>query len=129
MEDLSCCEKFSRCRFRLRRSTSGKFNMNLDSDWNSNRSDRGFRAVKAGMGLLRVTLLFGSAAIALALVATPYLADHSRQQAVSARYGGLDLMSTGSIGASSYTVRRSVLQSSPNAICVISDNGMRSGDC
>jgi hypothetical protein len=103
--------------------------MNLDSDWNSNRSERGFRVIKAGMGLLRVTLLFGSAAIALALVATPYLADHSRQQAADARYGGVDLMSTGSIGATSYTVRRSVLQSSPSAVCVIRDNGTRSGDC
>lgn len=103
--------------------------MNLDSDWDSNRSERAVRAVKAGMGLLRVTLLFGSAAIALALVATPYLADHSRQQAVGARYGGLDLMNTGSIGTNSYTVRRSILQSSPSAVCVIRDNGTRSGDC
>ncbi|MBN9274683.1 MAG: hypothetical protein J0J15_31450, partial [Mesorhizobium sp.] len=40
--------------------------MSLERDWDSIRPDR-FRAVEAGMGVLRVTLLFGSAAVALAL--------------------------------------------------------------
>lgn len=103
--------------------------MNFDSDWNLDRPDRSVRVAKAGMGLLRIALLFGSAAVALALFATPYLADQSRQQVVGTRYGGLDLMSTGSIGANTYTVRRSILQTSPNAVCIIRENGARSGDC
>lgn len=103
--------------------------MKFDSDWNLDRPDRSVRVAKAGMGLLRVTLLFGSAAIALALFATPYLADQNRQQVVGSRYGGLDLMSTGSIGANTYTVRRSILQTSPNAVCIIRESGARSGDC
>ena len=103
--------------------------MKFDSDWNLDRPDRSVRVAKAGMGLLRIALLFGSAAVALALFATPYLADQSRQQVVGTRYGGLDLMSTGSIGANTYTVRRSILQTSPNAVCIIRENGARSGDC
>lgn len=35
--------------------------MSLDRDWDSIRPDRSFRAADAGMGILRVTLLFGSA--------------------------------------------------------------------
>lgn len=102
--------------------------MNFDSEWNSNSPNRGVRVANAGMGLLRITLLFGSAAIALALFATPYLADQSRQQIAGSRYSGLDLMSTGSIGAKTYTVRRSILQTSPGAVCIIRD-GVQSGDC
>ncbi len=36
---------------------------------------------------------------------------------------------TGSIGANTYTVRRSVLQRSPDAVCIIRTDGGRSGDC
>ncbi|KQZ80836.1 hypothetical protein ASD64_11080 [Mesorhizobium sp. Root157] len=103
--------------------------MSLDTDWNPDHPSRGARTVKAGMGMLRVTLLFGSAAIALALFATPYLADHGRQRSVGTGFGGLDLMSTGSVGTNTYTVRRSVLQQSPSAVCIIRDNGVRNGDC
>lgn len=101
--------------------------MNIDSDWNPDRPSRSVG--KAGMGVLRIALLFGSAAIALALFATPYLTDNSRQIAVGTGFGGLDLMSTGSVGSSTYTIRRSVLQTSPDAVCIILDSGVRRGDC
>ena len=46
---------------------------------------------------------------------------------------GLDEMTTGSIGRTGYrgeyTIRKSVLQSSPQTVCVIRDNGVRIGDC
>jgi len=47
----------------------------------------------------------------------------------------VDMMSTGSISpgnqrsGSTYIVRRSVLQADPNAVCVIRQNGTRSGAC
>jgi hypothetical protein len=89
--------------------------MSLDRDWDSIRPDRSFSAVHAGMGILRITLLFGSAAVALALIATPLLDS---------------IGSTGSIGhRGTYTLRRSVLQPLPSSVCVIRDNGKRSGDC
>ena len=74
-------------------------------------------------GALRIALLFGSAAVALALIAVPLLEGRG-----SDRLAGL--MSTGSIGTGeTYTIRRSVLQSSPDAVCVIRSDGTRSGDC
>jgi hypothetical protein len=76
-------------------------------------------------GALRITLLFGAAAVALALIAAPLL--ESRDGSGGA---GLDMTTTGSIGGTtSYTIRRSVLQSSPDAICIIRADGSRSGDC
>jgi len=100
--------------------------MSLDKDWDSIRPDRS-RAASAGMGILRVTLLFGSAAVALALIATPYLDSQMRPQSDR---DGLDMTSTGSIGhLDTYTLRKSVLQPLPSSVCVIRANGKRSGDC
>ncbi len=88
----------------------------------------------AGMGLLRITLLFGSAAIALALIIAP-LADRGSQAVVDYSTGrSIDEMATGSIqkaapAPSTYTVRRSVLQRSPNAVCIINSDGSKTGDC
>ena len=102
----------------------------LDKDWESIAPTRASRAADAGMGILRITLLFGSAAVALALVAVPLLDGDSPPQHARDGFAGVDMMSTGSIGRSStYTIRRSVLQSSPDAVCVIRDTGRRSGDC
>ena len=83
------------------------------------------------MGALRVTLLFGSAAVAMALILTPlaerHISDGPSRATISP---GIDFMSTGSTRyRGTYTEHRSVLQSSPNAVCIIRDNGMRSGDC
>lgn len=104
--------------------------MGLEKDWDSIRPDRS-RAVHAGMGLLRVTLLFGSAAVALALIVVPLLDNGGGRQG-HGRDGnpfGLDMTSTGSIGGGSYTVRRSVLQPFPGSVCIIRADGRRSGDC
>ena len=46
-------------------------------------------------GALRITLLFGSAAVALALIAAPLLEGRSADRLA----GGVDTMSTGSIAA------------------------------
>jgi hypothetical protein len=79
-------------------------------------------------GALRITLLFGAAAVALALIAAPLLESRGGLGFVGS--AGLDMTSTGSIGGTnSYTIRRSVLQSSPDAVCIIRADGSRSGDC
>lgn len=99
----------------------------MEEDWSTVRSERGF----PGIGLLRPVLLFGSAAIALALMLVPMLEDATSDMA-DAGPQGLDMTSTGSIGSAGsgvYVVRRSVLQSSPDAVCVIRANGARVGDC
>jgi len=79
---------------------------------------------------VRIALLFGAVAAGLAVTLAP-LAERRINALVAANGSGIDRMSTGSIApsSSSYTIRRSVLQSSPNAVCIIRPNGVRSGDC
>ncbi|WP_173934075.1 hypothetical protein [Chelativorans sp. Marseille-P2723] len=84
----------------------------------------------AGMGLLRIALLFGSAAVALALVLTPILERASQDDvAVGA---GIDSLATGSVAnrrGQIFTIRRSVLQPAPEAVCIIDSTGRHSGSC
>ena len=104
--------------------------MSLDRDWDSIRPERGFRAADAGMGILRITLLFGSAAVALALIATPFLDSQTRSLSARDGFGGLDMTATGSVShRETYTLRRSVLQPQPSSVCIIRSNGRSSGDC
>ena len=88
--------------------------------------------LNAGTGLLRITLLFGSAAIALALIIAP-LADRGSQAVVDYSRGrSIDEMATGSIkkaDPTTYTVRRSILQRSPDSACILRSDGSTSGDC
>jgi hypothetical protein len=124
MEDLSRREKLRQSGF------AGSDCMSLDREWDSIRPDRSFRAANAGMGILRITLLFGSAAVALALIAVPVLDKQTRSSSRDALASGLDTMSTGSVGShTTYTLRRSVLQPSPSSVCIIRADGRRSGDC
>ena len=88
--------------------------------------------LKAASGsLIRLTLLFGSAVVGLALIAVMVINDHFGDRMDDAGLGpGIDYTSTGSIGyQGTYVLRRSVLQPSPNSVCIIRDNGTRSGDC
>jgi hypothetical protein len=82
-------------------------------------------------GALRVALLFGSAAVAFALILTPFV-DRGAGSVVAARGMAMELdqTATGSIPRSGeYTVRRSVLQTSRQSVCVIRSNGGHSGEC
>jgi hypothetical protein len=104
--------------------------MSLDKDWDSIRPERSFRAADAGMGILRITLLFGSAAVALALIATPFLDSQTRSLSGRDDLAGLDITATGSVShRETYTLRRSVLQPQPSSVCIIGSNGRSSGDC
>lgn len=84
-----------------------------------------------GSGFLRVVMLFGSVAVAIALIATHVLDNRYGDDTAMAEDGvGIDRTVTGTIGYEGiYTIRKSVLQTSPNSICILRDNGTRSGDC
>ena len=101
------------------------------SEWDFVKIARPSRFAEAGIGMIRASLLFCSAAIVTALIAVPLLDRAPRAPVIHANVGDLDMISTGSIPreAARYTLRRSVLQSSPNAVCVIADSGARSGSC
>ncbi|MGE0502490.1 MAG: hypothetical protein AB7I79_15740 [Rhizobiaceae bacterium] len=106
--------------------------MDPENTWDLVRNERGWRLGDAGIGALRATLLFGSAAIALALILVPIMEDLSgEQQAYNSDFSeSLDMTSTGSVSPSgAYTVRRSILQPSPDSVCYIRTNGARVGDC
>ena len=89
----------------------------------------------AGSGALRLALLFGSAAIALTIILTPMAENQVVRSA--ANQTGIDQIATGStLNANrvvpktrNYVIRRSVLQSDKNDICVISADGIRTGSC
>lgn len=106
--------------------------MRNDRDWADIRPQNASAISEAGFGALRITLLFGSFAIAIALFLTPILDRSSQSQfAGSPAYAGIDRTTTGNVrpGSRQYTLRRSVLQTSPSSTCVIHSNGIRSGDC
>ena len=97
--------------------------------WNEDREFS--EAVRSDSGAMRIALLFGSAAVAFALILTP-LIDRGAGTVVAARgiSAELDKTATGSIRRSGeYTIRRSVLQSSPVSVCIISADGRQSGEC
>ena len=89
----------------------------------------------AGSGALRLTLLFGSAAIALTIILTP-MAEEQVARSTANKYA-LDQIATGSTKAASrdksrmknFTIRRSVLQNGKDDICIISAEGIRTGTC
>lgn len=110
--------------------------MRTDGDWDIGATQRVSPVVGAGISAIRVALLFGSAAVALSLIITPLVDRSTRPQLAQSFLGEeLDLTSTGSVrpavsrSGERYTIRRSVLQSSPSAICVIRANGAQAGDC
>ncbi|MDN5928558.1 MAG: hypothetical protein L0I29_15930 [Hyphomicrobiales bacterium] len=99
-----------------------------NDEWEKFRSEHGSLIEIVQGGAIRIALLFGSVAVAIALLLTPVLDRETRV----ARIGGLgiDNTVTGSVATPGiYTLHRSVLQNSPNAVCVIHFDGIRAGDC
>ncbi|MEM1378322.1 MAG: hypothetical protein AAGG69_13130 [Pseudomonadota bacterium] len=90
------------------------------------------RPVDWTSGPLRVTMLFGGCAVALALLAVPLLqSDRSASFVNNITSPGIDYTATGTPAnrGESYVIRRSVLQPSPQSSCIIRANGIRTGDC
>lgn len=101
--------------------------MEQESGWDIVRGERGWSMREAGMGLLRATLLFGIGIAALTVIIVPVLDKRSSEWADGA---GIDGMQVGSIdNGKTYTIRRSVLQSSSDAVCIIGQDGSRTGAC
>lgn len=103
--------------------------MAQEDDWRDFASGRDVQPAMSGLGSLRMALLFGSGMIALALLIVPFV-DRGGGPQFADGPGQLDTMATGSISrGGNYTIRRSVLQTNPNAVCIIRPNGVRTGDC
>lgn len=84
-------------------------------------------------GALNIALLFGTAVIALALILTPMLADRNDERRLADIQDDFDRITTGSVkpaqnGIKHYTIRRSVLQDTPNSTCIVEGYGV-GNDC
>ncbi len=85
----------------------------------------------ATVGAVKTALIFGAAVIAFAIVVTPMLSSRTDRMS---RDGGarFDGMTTGAIPSRperGYTIRRSITQPMPDALCIIDDNGSHRGAC
>ncbi|WP_426131559.1 hypothetical protein [Pararhizobium sp. PWRC1-1] len=82
-------------------------------------------------GALNLSLLFGTAVIALTLILTPMMTSKTDNKVLADAPIDYDSIQTGSIPSSPptkrYTVRRSVLQEMPGAVCIIDSDGNKSG--
>lgn len=104
--------------------------MAIREEWETD--ERGWNPGIPGLGVFRMVLLFGAAAVALALILTPIAESQVERVLYASNPAGVDMMATGTVGArssGSYVVRRSVLQPSPTSVCIIRENRMRTGDC
>jgi hypothetical protein len=128
MNRLGNCEKLNhrpaRHDGRVSPTVEPGLDMPQEDEWDAIRGRKRPLLGAAGIGMLRISLLFGSGAAALALILAPLADRYSRLEA-----GDIDYTTTGSIGErGAYTIRRSVLQKA-DAVCIIRSDGRRSGDC
>lgn len=99
-----------------------------NDEWEKFRSEQGSLFEIVQSGALRIALLFGSVAVAIALLLTPMLDRETRVARINPL--GIDNTVTGSVPMQGiYTLHRSVLQNSPSSVCVIHFDGTRMGDC
>ncbi len=103
-----------------------------EAEWEKVRVQRDSRIAVVQSGAVRIALLFGSVAIAFALLLAPVLEKQERLAGIGTPLG-VDRVTTGSINPLDsngiYTLHRSVLQKTPRSVCVIHLNGVRTGDC
>jgi hypothetical protein len=103
--------------------------MNSDDEWDFVQGNDDNTLEPAKSGALRVSLLFGSIAIAFALFLVP-LANRGSTDLARASGTQLDYTATGSTPrAGQYTIRKSVLQSKSSSVCIIRNDGSSVGDC
>ncbi len=105
--------------------------MDKNDFWTTVRN-KGESGNMAAVGTLRAALLFGAVVIAVAIVVAPLLASRQEREMAASRASGFDTLTTGSIStgnAGTYTIRRSVTQPMPDALCIISADGTRRGAC
>lgn len=97
----------------------------MDDDFWKSVQEREYTARPGRTGVVNIALLFGTAAIALALIVPPMLGGHGDKKRLAFEADQYDNITTGSIGSSSdgankrYTIRRSVLQETPGSLCIL----------
>lgn len=102
--------------------------MDYDRDFVVSRTDATLLGT-SGFGTLRIALLFGSAAVALAIVLVPIMQRTASGRIAAAE--ATDPIVTGGTSKerSRYSIRRSVLSDRPDEPCVIYADGSNTGTC
>jgi hypothetical protein len=99
---------------------------NTDDELKQDQDNELYLPVQTGM--VRMSLLFGSVAIAFALLLVPFITKESARFARSS--ADLDYISTGSISPDNvYVEHKSVLQKNDSSVCILRSNGAKIGDC
>ncbi|WP_420839952.1 hypothetical protein [Allorhizobium sonneratiae] len=105
--------------------------MSKDVERNGRQSQRA-TSRSARMGVINLALLFAVAAVAITLVVTPLLSDKNDSGQIASAPVELDTLATGSISTTTdqgkrYTIRRSVLQKTPGAVCIVDPSNGNNG--
>lgn len=99
--------------------------------WLSVETEANRARMKPRIGALRVALLFGTMAVAMALLLPPMVGAGGPRMAAYTM-SGIDSITTGSIqpnqGPRRYTIRRSILQE-PGTVCILDSSGSLQGQC
>jgi hypothetical protein len=104
--------------------------MNTDDEWDFVQGNDDSVLEPAKSGALRISLLFGSIAVAFALFLVPLASRGTSTDIARASGTQIDLISTGATARSGeYTIRKSVLQSKSSSVCIIRNDGTSVGDC
>ncbi|MEX3011387.1 hypothetical protein [Hoeflea sp. TYP-13] len=104
--------------------------MSNDDFWSSVYSGATDKRHRGRFSAMRLALLFGMAAMALALIVPPMFDVSSDDWQLISSNQGIDFTTTATTKRKrEYTIQRSILQSSSSSVCIIQANGRRSGDC
>lgn len=104
--------------------------MGNDDFWSSVYSASSENKRQGRYSIVRMALLFGSAAVALALIIPSMIDTSSNDWELLSSSRGLDYTTTATARRSrEYTIQRSVLQPSASSVCIIEPNGRQTGDC
>jgi hypothetical protein len=99
------------------------------SEWYQDQSDEIETGRSFNTGVLSFTLTVAAAVVVLSLMITPFVSSSVNSYALSAGRLNTDNIITGSIpsnpGVQRYTIRRSVLQATPDTVCIIRDGSSR----
>ncbi|WP_419906654.1 hypothetical protein [Hoeflea sp.] len=104
--------------------------MSSDEFWSSVYSGSTDAKRPSRFSVLRLATLFGSAAMAFALIIPPMIDGQDGDWQLLSNGQGIDYTTTATVRRKrEYTVHRSVLQDQPDAVCIIDTFGRRTGDC
>jgi hypothetical protein len=101
-------------------------------DWYQDRTEVAETKSGRSNGLISFSLTIAAAVVVLTVVATPYISSNVQVMTASTDVFGTDRIVTGTVASEQamkrYTIRRSILQPSAGAVCIIPE-GSKNVEC